>query len=137
MADTTGTFIHLSDEQSHELLGTQTVGRLAFVDHEGQQLVPINFVVHDGDIVFRTMPGTVTAALADGHDDVAFGVDHHDDTYQQGWNVTVVGTTSAVQDEAVIAALADRRPRPWAPGERDLLIRLRPRRIDGRKVRQH
>jgi len=136
MADTTGSFSRLSEQECRDLLDTTTVGRLAFVDGEGQQLVPVNFVVHDGDIVFRTMAGTMTAALADGHDDVAFGVDHHDDTFQQGWNVTVVGSTSTADDE-VAAALAGRRPRPWAPGERDLLIRLRPRRIDGRRVRQH
>ena len=137
MAETTGSIIGLTEQECRDLIDTVTVGRLAFVDSEGQQLIPVNFAVHDGDIVFRTMPGTVTAALAEGHDDVAFGADHYDDMYQQGWNVTLVGATSIVDDATVIAALADRRPRPWAPGDRDLLIRLHPRRIDGRRVRQH
>lgn len=136
MADSTGTFIHLSQHECRELLETQTVGRLAFVDASGQKLVPVNFVVHAGDIVFRTMADTVTAALADGHADVAFGVDHVDGTFQQGWNVTVTGSTSAVDDPETAAALAGHRPRPWAPGERDLLVRLSPRTIEGRRVRQ-
>lgn len=136
MVDANAHFIHLPEDECRALLATQTVGRLAFVDGDGQQLVPVNFAVHEGDVVFRTMAGTVLAALADGHDAVAFGVDHHDDTYQKGWSVTVVGSTR-VADEQTVDALAGRRPRPWAPGERDLLVRLHPHTIEGRKVRQH
>jgi nitroimidazol reductase NimA-like FMN-containing flavoprotein (pyridoxamine 5'-phosphate oxidase superfamily) len=134
----TGRFTELAQDECLELIRTTTVGRLAFVDEEGQQLVPVNFVLGGGDVYFRTMAGTVVARLADGHEDVAFGVDHHDDLYQKGWNVTVTGSTSLADDPEIIEAVrAGARPTPWAPGERDVLIVLRPRKISGRRVRRH
>jgi nitroimidazol reductase NimA-like FMN-containing flavoprotein (pyridoxamine 5'-phosphate oxidase superfamily) len=135
---TTGAFEVLTEQECRELLGTTTVGRVAFVDAEGQQLLPVNFVVRDDEVYFRTKHDSVLAQLGDGHDDVAFGVDFHDDLYQRGWNVTLVGSSARVDDPAVIAELsAAARPRPWAPGERDVMIVIRARRIAGRKVRQH
>nr|MCW2727664.1 hypothetical protein [Aeromicrobium sp.] len=136
--DTTGTFEVLSERQCRELLGTTTVGRVAFVDAEGQHLLPVNFVERGGDVYFRTQAGTVLAGLADGHDEVAFGVDFHDDLYQRGWSVTLVGTASGVDDPDLVAELLSAaRPRPWASGDRDVVIVVRGRRISGRKVRQH
>jgi nitroimidazol reductase NimA-like FMN-containing flavoprotein (pyridoxamine 5'-phosphate oxidase superfamily) len=138
MGDDTGSFDVLSDQECRELLGTTTVGRIAFVDAEGQQLLPVNFVEREGDVYFRTQAGTVLAQLADGHDEVAFGVDFHDDLYQRGWNVTLVGGAAGVDDPELVAELlAAARPRPWAPGERDVVIVVRGRRVSGRKVRQH
>jgi nitroimidazol reductase NimA-like FMN-containing flavoprotein (pyridoxamine 5'-phosphate oxidase superfamily) len=139
MTDATrSSFTVLSEQECRELLGTTTVGRVAFVSSEGQQLLPVNFVERDGDIYFRTTADSVLAQLAEGHDDVAFGVDYHDDTYQRGWNVTVFGSSARVEDPALISSLlATARPRPWAPGERDVMIVIHERRIGGRRVRQH
>lgn len=134
----TGRFTEVAQDECLELMRTATVGRLAFVDAQGQQLLPVNFVLGGTDVYFRTMAGTVLAALAEGHDDVAFAVDHHDDLYQKGWNVTVRGATALVDDPEIIAEVAaGGRPRPWAPGERDVLIVLRPQSIAGRRVRRH
>ena len=127
------TFLRPIDEaECWALMATTTVGRLAFVTDEGQQLVPVNFTVVDGVVYLRTAPDTVIAQLADGHDDVAFGVDYHDDTYQRGWNVTVTGVTALADPPPDEAST----PRPWAPGERDVVIRLTPSSIQGRKVRR-
>jgi len=133
----TGRFTELSHDECLDLIRTTTVGRLAFVTGE-QHLLPVNFVLGGGNVYFRTMEGTVLADLAKGHDDVAFGVDHHDDLYQKGWSVTVKGATALVDDPELVAAVAaGARPRPWAPGERDVLMVLRPRQVSGRRVRRH
>ncbi|MDF1706327.1 MAG: pyridoxamine 5'-phosphate oxidase family protein [Aeromicrobium sp.] len=128
----------LTETECYELLGgTTTVGRLAFVDDHGQQLLPVNFVVVDRVVYLRTAPDSVIASLAGGHDDVAFGVDFHDDLLGRGWSVTVSGSSRAVDavpdassGEAVAA------PQPWAPGERDLVIAVTPRSVSGRRVRR-
>jgi nitroimidazol reductase NimA-like FMN-containing flavoprotein (pyridoxamine 5'-phosphate oxidase superfamily) len=120
----------LSEEDCYALLSTGTVGRLAFTNAQGLQLIPVNFVVSDGIVYFRTSEASVLADLAEGSHEVAFGVDYRDDLYQTGWSVTVNGSTHAAEEEPV------ELPRPWAPGKRDLVIALTPRQITGRKVRR-
>lgn len=136
--DRPGKIIQLPDEECRALLTTTTVGRIAFVDDEGQQLIPVNFAYLDGSIYFRTLPDGFLSGLAHGHRDVAFGVDHHDDMYRSGWNVTVKGRAEHVEDRATInKVLAHERLRPWAGGVRPMVIRVTVDAIDGRKVLGH
>lgn len=124
----------LPEEECLALLETTTVGRIAFVNDEGQQLVPVNFALIDGAIYFRTLPEGFLSGLATGHDDVAFGVDHYD-VFRTGWNVTVRGSAHAVEDrETINKVLATHRLKPWAGGDRPLVIRVTPRSIAGRRV---
>jgi nitroimidazol reductase NimA-like FMN-containing flavoprotein (pyridoxamine 5'-phosphate oxidase superfamily) len=132
-----GTLIELPPEECVALLGTTTVGRLAFVDANGQQLIPVNFTIIDEVIYFRTSRDGILAGLADGHEDIAFGVDHHD-VFRDGWNVTVRGTVAAVTDEAVAETVQSHtRLHPWAGGDRPLVMAITPRAIDGRRVKGH
>ncbi len=124
----------LAHQECMELLSTTTVGRVAFANDEGQQLIPVNFAVIDGTIYFRTLPDGFLAQLARGHSDVAFGVDHTD-VYRHGWNVTVKGPATLVQDRATInKVLSHGRLRPWAGGVRPLVIRIEIESIAGRRV---
>jgi nitroimidazol reductase NimA-like FMN-containing flavoprotein (pyridoxamine 5'-phosphate oxidase superfamily) len=117
------------------LLDDTTVGRLAFSTDDGIVILPVNFIVFDSAVYFRTNPGSTIAKLADGCDDVAFEVDHHEDLFQRGWNVLLRGSTAAVDAREAAQALDSTiRLGPWAPGERSLMIKLTPRRIDGRRV---
>lgn len=128
----------LDELECYELLSTTTVGRIAFVSHQGQQLLPLNFTVVDGVIYFRTREEGVLSELAEGLDDVAFEVDHHGTTTRDAWNVTVRGATSAVHEAAGLASTARLAAlRPWPPGERALVVALTPRSIDGRRVSSH
>ena len=131
----TGALIELPVEECLALLTTTTVGRVAFVDGEGQQLIPVNFAVIDGDIYFRTTPDGVLAGLAAGHEDIAFGVDHVDE-FRNGWNVTVRGTAEAARDRPTVeTVMAHSRLRPWAGGVRPLVIKVTPRSVAGRRVK--
>ncbi|MGA8986954.1 pyridoxamine 5'-phosphate oxidase family protein [Aeromicrobium sp.] len=126
--------VSIEDGECRELLTTTTVGHVAFVDDDGQQLIPVNFAYLDGAVYFRTEPGRVLSALARGHDDVAFGVDHHD-VFRHGWNVTVKGPAGEVEDRATInKVLGHSRLRPWAGGTRPMVIRIGVDSIDGRRV---
>lgn len=113
-----------------ELLSLRTVGMVAFVDDDGQQLVPVNYVVRDDDVVFRTSSDSFLSRLADGHDDVAFATTYQAELDQHGWNVTVRGSASALDADDLDGA----PPRTWAGGARDVLVRIRAEHVDGRRV---
>lgn len=132
-----GTLEPMSEARCWQLLDTTTVGRLAFHTADGIVILPVNFLVHEGRIYFRTEPGSTIAALA-ADDDVAFEIDYHDDLNQSGWNVLVKGSTTvagSVEGERALASTG--RLGPWAPGDRSLIIGLTPRTISGRRVSMH
>lgn len=131
-------FAVLQQAECLELLGTATVAHVAFVNHDGLQLIPLNFVVIDGHIFFRTSADSILNDLAAGNDQVAFGVDYHAPLYREGWNVTVKGSTCRVTDPAIHhEVMSSSRLLPWAPGERDVVVRLVPRSVQGRRVAIH
>lgn len=134
----TGRITELSHDECIARLSSTTVGRIAFVNDDGQQLVPINFTVIEGVIYFRTLPDGFLSQLARGHDDVAFGVDHHEQYYREGWNVTAKGAARQVEDRATInAVLGQERLSPWAGGVRPMVIRVSIDSLDGRLVSGH
>jgi nitroimidazol reductase NimA-like FMN-containing flavoprotein (pyridoxamine 5'-phosphate oxidase superfamily) len=129
-----GSIAELPEDECLALLGTTTVGRIAFVNDEGQQLVPVNFALIDGAIYFRTLPDGFLSTLSRGHDDVAFGVDHQD-VFRHGWNVTIRGAAREVEDRATInKVLGHHQLKPWAGGVRPLVIKISPSSIAGRRV---
>ena len=118
------------------LLMGSTVGRVAFLGDDGrQELLPVNFAVIDREIYFRTSSTGPLSVLADGQDNVAFGVDHFDSDSGQGWNVTVRGETKRVYEPgAVTFANASGLGTPWAGGDRRQVVKIVIREIDGRRV---
>lgn len=131
-------FSVLPQDECRELLAARTVGRVAFVNGEGLQLIPLNFAMIDGDVFFRTAPDSVLNDLAQGNDEVVFGVDYQAQLYRDGWDVTVKGSTSRVIDpELYDRVMSWSRLRPWAGGTRAVVIRLVPRSIEGRRVSSH
>lgn len=121
----------LSSEECERMLAEHGVGLVAFVNQDGQQLVPVNYVVRDArDVIFRTSDDSMLASLADGHVDVAFAVTEQAETDKHGWNVAVRGSTTAQDPDELIGA----PPQAWAGGRRAVLVRLHAREIDGRRV---
>jgi nitroimidazol reductase NimA-like FMN-containing flavoprotein (pyridoxamine 5'-phosphate oxidase superfamily) len=118
------------------LLMGATVGQVAFIGEGGrQELMPVNFVVVDREIFFRTSSSGPLSALADGRDNVALGVHDVDNASGRGWNVTVRGETERVDEsESVEFANASGLGTPWAGGDRRLVVKIVIREIDGRRV---
>jgi nitroimidazol reductase NimA-like FMN-containing flavoprotein (pyridoxamine 5'-phosphate oxidase superfamily) len=123
----------MSREDCMTLLTGTTIGRLAFQSTRGQQLLPVNYVFRQGCIYFLTSPDSPLAELAVGSPDVAFEIDYPDRMTQHGWSVLVTGKAHEVAPADV--DLAPRPPRPWARGERRVLIELTPNEITGRRIR--
>jgi nitroimidazol reductase NimA-like FMN-containing flavoprotein (pyridoxamine 5'-phosphate oxidase superfamily) len=98
-----------------ELLRTAPVGRIGVSIGPLPAVLPVNFVLLDGRIVFRTIPGTKLDAAA-ANVVVAFEVDSYAADGSSGWSVVVQGMCSEITDPADLAALAEVPLRSWAYG---------------------
>lgn len=92
-------FSPLPEGECRSLLGSVEYGRVAWNDDQGVTVVPVNFQVVDGHVVFHTAAGTGLAKLADGVQ-VAFQVDDIDSESAIGWSVLVRGTTRRAPEDA-------------------------------------
>jgi len=118
----------LAEGECLELLGTKRVGRVAHNDPEGPVVVPVNYVLQDGMVLFRIAPFSRLAdRLRDGP--ASFQVDHVDEDARTGWSVLVQG--HAARAKSWELPEPDSRPTPWAEGNRNLHVRLSPHHISG------
>jgi len=119
--------------QCRRLLEPGGIGRIAFGTAAGPVVLPVNFVMLGGTIVFRTAAGTVIGAHGD--DTVAFEVDHIDEALGQGWSVLVRGQAHRVLQSGELrhvreaVALA-----PWPGGKRETFVRVVPSQLTGRRI---
>ena len=124
----------LSRAECETLLRAGVAGRVALAAPDGPHIVPINYSVVDAAIVFRTSPSSVLGTH--GRDAMlVFEIDQFDYEYQRGWSVVVQGRSEVVLDQAELAHI--RRvwsPRPWASGDRPLVVRLPFGRVTGRRL---
>ena len=63
-----------------------------------------------------------------------FETDRLDEATHSGWSVTVVGRAEEVTDTGEVAKLHKLDLHPWAPGEREHFIRIRPEIVTGRRI---
>jgi nitroimidazol reductase NimA-like FMN-containing flavoprotein (pyridoxamine 5'-phosphate oxidase superfamily) len=123
------------------LISPGGVGRVAFVGRFGLTVLPVNYRLADGAILFRTAPDGATAedlrtGIAHADYKVAFEIDAFDEVSRQGWSVLVQGPAHHLDCDPQRAAARTADVQPWPGGERDQFIRIMPDRITGRRVRQ-
>lgn len=123
----------LDPDECRSRLSTHGVGRVAVTTPDGPAVVPVNYEVVDDVIAFRTAPDSVPAAAVGS--EVAFEVDHVDEAMSQGWSVLVIGPARAVTEPDAVRELADHaHTTPWAGGEREMWVSIRPTRVTGRDI---
>ncbi|WP_432844944.1 pyridoxamine 5'-phosphate oxidase family protein [Amycolatopsis sp. CA-161197] len=120
----------LGTRECLDLLSTQPVGRLVFSENALPAIRPVNFFVHEGNIIVRSSRTGSIATLCD--DLVAFEVDSIDPTTRTGWSVVVLGKANPVTEIDELVALAEPRYRPWPGGERSHFLRIPIEVINGR-----
>lgn len=126
--------VALTYDRCRELLTTRSVGRAAVCTPSGPRIVPVNYSVVDDAIVFRTTAYSVLGTYA-WNNQLAFEVDHVDESDRVGWSVVATGRGAMVEDPhelAEIRAVAD--PNPWAGGMRFLYVQLRWAELTGRQI---
>jgi nitroimidazol reductase NimA-like FMN-containing flavoprotein (pyridoxamine 5'-phosphate oxidase superfamily) len=122
----------LTREDCDHLLTQQSFGRVGLSIAALPVVLPVNYGVLDGDVVFRTVEGTKLAGAAAGAV-VAFEVDDID-REGHGWSVLVVGRAAVIVD-GVDRARADAViPATWLPTEPSHIVRVRSELVSGRRL---
>ncbi|SDM35331.1 pyridoxamine 5'-phosphate oxidase family protein [Allokutzneria albata] len=115
------------------LLGSAEIGRIAYTDEALPAVVPVNFLLHNGAIVFRTgQGGKLAAAVRNAV--VAFEVDDVDSGTRTGWSVTAIGYARVVYDAGEWKALARLGLCTWAPGAHQSFVVIVPEILRGRRI---
>jgi nitroimidazol reductase NimA-like FMN-containing flavoprotein (pyridoxamine 5'-phosphate oxidase superfamily) len=119
----------LDVEECLVLLRWENIGRLAVgVRGEAPLVVPVNFVVYEGSIIFRTDDGTKLDRVRE--QPVSLQVDRFDQYRRIGWSVLVRGIAHEINP----AELPDLDLEPWAPGRKSHWVRIVPTAISGRRL---
>ena len=130
----TAHFEVLPEGRCKELLAGHSSGRVGWNAPDGPHILPVTYVYHSGQIVFRTSPYGVLSVLQ-RRTPAAFEIDEIDEEATSAWNVVVRGSAQAVTHRYDLTTLWRDGPVPWAQGERPLFIAITPRTIAGRKLR--
>lgn len=132
-AGSTPTFTELSVEECRELLSTHGVGRVAVPTASGPVIVPVNYSVVDGAIVYRTAPGATPSRAAGGQ--VTFEIDRIDEAFGEGWSVLALGRARTVTDADDVRRLTENAlSTPWAGGPREEWVRIDALSLTGRRI---
>jgi len=123
----------LNPAECFDLLEPGGIGRIGIAAEEGVIILPVNYVISGQSIIYRTAPDTLLALHVNTQ--VSFEADQCDEVLQEGWSVLVQGHAHEVTDEHQVKRLEDTtRLKPWAPGARDVYVRLAPTEISGRRI---
>ncbi|GAB3268121.1 pyridoxamine 5'-phosphate oxidase family protein [Microbacterium sp. MEC084] len=128
--------VTLSEKDCRELLRSATVGRLGFVRDGRVEIIPVSYLMHEGDVVIRTTTDGVLSALPDAEGPLAFEVDYHEPIGGIGWSVLTYGTLAVMADDEVARIPDPGRVVPWAGGTRPLHLRFAIESLSGRRVRR-
>jgi nitroimidazol reductase NimA-like FMN-containing flavoprotein (pyridoxamine 5'-phosphate oxidase superfamily) len=110
---TSASFRTLSRTRCLDLLSTAPLGRVGLSVGALPSILPVNFTLLGGLVVFRTVPGSkLDAALA--RTVVAFEADSYDPEGAWGWSVLVQGMAAEITAPAVLAGVQRLRLPAWA-----------------------
>jgi nitroimidazol reductase NimA-like FMN-containing flavoprotein (pyridoxamine 5'-phosphate oxidase superfamily) len=131
----------LDEAECLRLIAPGGIGRLCFDGRFGLTVLPVNYVLHAGTIVFRTAQyGTTDDDLRpyipQAEFRVAFEVDDFDVSARQGWSVLVQGPAHHLDSLEERAEAEATGLRSWAGGQRDHFIKITPVRVTGRRIRR-
>lgn len=122
----------LSFDQCWDLLAAANVGRLGLVVDDHPEIFPVNYVIYDRHIVFRTGRGRKLWGAMASRPGV-FEIDGYDVPTTEAWSVMARGETVLMTDPEEVAKVDALGLEPWQPGAKDHYIRLVPRALTGRR----
>jgi nitroimidazol reductase NimA-like FMN-containing flavoprotein (pyridoxamine 5'-phosphate oxidase superfamily) len=122
----------LDREQCWGLLASVEVGRLAVAAAGEIDIFPLNFVVDDGAVMFRTAEGTklVEVVLAGR---VAFEVDGYAPEEGRAWSVVLKGHAELLDRWSDIYHAQDLPLFPWNASPKERFVRIVPQELSGRR----
>jgi nitroimidazol reductase NimA-like FMN-containing flavoprotein (pyridoxamine 5'-phosphate oxidase superfamily) len=123
----------LTPSECWELLASTRVGRLAVCVSGRPGIFPVNFVVDDETIVFRTAAGTKLSALTNVH--VAFEIDDYDAHSGHASSVIVDGRAAEITDGGGRDRALGLPLFPWQVAPKGHFVRITPHTVSGRRFR--
>ncbi len=115
-----------------ELLRANEVGRLAVSILDHPDIFPVNYVVDEDAVVFRTAEGTKLAAAVLGRA-VAFEVDGYDPGSGEAWSVVIKGAAREIERMQDVFAALDLPLFPWHASPKHRFVRIEPQDLSGRR----
>ena len=130
----------LDEAECQRLIAAGGVGRIGYTGRFGPTILPVNYVLHEGTILFRTgqdspLGEDLRTGIEHAESKVAFEIDELRAATREGWSVLVQGSAHLVDSEAERASIVGLGVEPWAGGEKELFVRVIPSRITGRRIR--
>jgi nitroimidazol reductase NimA-like FMN-containing flavoprotein (pyridoxamine 5'-phosphate oxidase superfamily) len=131
----------LNEAECLNLVAGQEIGRIAFTSRYGITVLPVNYRLHEGSIVFRTGQGSpmdedLRTGSAHADYQVAFEVDEISPVTREGWSVLILGPAHHMTSDEERATAARSGVTPWTGGPKEQFMRILPTRITGRRIRQ-
>ncbi|WKG02202.1 pyridoxamine 5'-phosphate oxidase family protein [Mycolicibacterium sp. HK-90] len=122
----------LSERESWDLLGSVALGRLVTAVDDEAHVFPVNFVVQNRTILFRTAAGTklISAAI---NNQVVFEADDHNSV--EGWSVIVRGIARTLRTDEELDEAEQAQLLPWTATPKTHHVRVSPVRVTGRRFR--
>ena len=129
----------LDEAECLRLIASGGIGRIGYSGRYGPTVMPVNYQLFEGTIVFRTTPDSTTdqdlrTGIANAEYKVAFEIDDFDTAARTGWSVLIQGSAHHVESEAERASVTGAGVDPWPGGGRELFLRITPTRVTGRRV---
>jgi uncharacterized protein len=126
----------LDVEECMELLAAKSVGRIAYATDAGPRILPVNYVLVNDRVIFRTVPdGEIFHHALSSV--CAFEIDETDEFFESGWSVVVVGRPQLATVDDFAHMRHGRLPEPWAGGNRYMFVGLPCEHVSGRRVVGH
>jgi nitroimidazol reductase NimA-like FMN-containing flavoprotein (pyridoxamine 5'-phosphate oxidase superfamily) len=120
----------LTEDECWDTLALTDLGRLALRDGEDVDIFPVNFVVSDRRIYFRSAPGAKMMALTKSPR-VAFQTDGA--SGHRRWSVVVKGTAERLKYDDEIEASGVTGLNSLTPTDKWNYVRITPSEISGRR----
>ena len=126
----------LSSRLCWDLLASTPIGRVGVLNDSAPEIYPVNHVVDEGTIVFRTDPGSKLRGLLRSPA-VCFEVDGVDPDAATGWSVLVKGMATEIHHPDDLRRIAELPLRYWTVGDKAHWIRISPAEVTGRRIWRH
>lgn len=122
----------IGTDQCVELLRAHSFGRVGVTIGDEPVILPVFYALVDGEVVFRTDPGTkLIAAVLETR--VAFEVDDA----ASGWSVLVVGHAHEMRSPSpALTGAESQLDDYWPSGERERVVRIEVEKITGRRLQR-
>ena len=124
--------LDLEEAACWEFLGQRGLGRLAISTDDGVDIFPINYLVHNKNLYFRSAPGTKILELT-REPRVAFEADNR--TFLAKWSVVIRGLARRLASDSEIRDSGVEWLTPWQRGDKFNYFQIVPERITGRFIR--